>query len=310
MIATVTLNPAIDKIIVVDEIKNFSNNKIKQIKLDIGGKGTHVSSVLSDLGLKNVATGILGGYTGSILESLLSKKDIQCQFIHPPNYETRTSYIIIEENKSNHFMLTERGNKVDEKSINELVEMIIKLSSSCEFMVFSGGVSPGFNIDIYKKLIELANKNGCKTFLDASGDYLLEGIKARPFMIKPNIDEICDIIGHRPENIKEIIFHAQKLIKSGIKVVAVTLGSDGSLIVSENEAFRIYPPKVKVINTVGCGDVFFGSSIFKLYHKSTLRETFKFATAVSASKAMKLMTSEFDINEALRLLDDVLIKDV
>ncbi len=62
-------------------------------------------------------------------------------------------------------------------------------------------------------------------------------------MIKPNIDEICDIIGHRPENIKEIIFHAQKLIKSGIKVVAVTLGSDGSLIVSENEAFRIYPPK-------------------------------------------------------------------
>ncbi|WP_054644774.1 PfkB family carbohydrate kinase [Thermoanaerobacter thermocopriae] len=136
MIATVTLNPAIDKIIVVDEIKNFSNNKIKQIKLDIGGKGTHVSSVLSDLGLKNVATGILGGYTGSILESLLGKKNIQCQFIHPPNYETRTSYIIIEENKNNHFMLTERGNKVDEKSINELVEMIIKLSSSCEFMVF------------------------------------------------------------------------------------------------------------------------------------------------------------------------------
>ncbi|UZQ83503.1 hypothetical protein [Thermoanaerobacter sp. RKWS2] len=82
MIATVTLNPAIDKIIVVDEIKNFSNNKIKQIKLDIGGKGTHVSSVLSDLGLKNVATGILGGYTGSILESLLGKK--YSMPIYPP----------------------------------------------------------------------------------------------------------------------------------------------------------------------------------------------------------------------------------
>lgn len=310
MIATVTLNPALDKIIILDEIKNFDNNKIKEEKFDIGGKGTHVSSVLSDLGLKNIAIGVLGGYAGSILESLLNKKAVECRFIYPPNYETRTSYIIIERNKNNHFMLTEKGDKIDSKSINELIETVIKLSSSCEFMIFSGGVCPGFDIDIYKRLIELANKNGCKTFLDASGDYLVEGIKAKPFMIKPNIDEIGDIIGHKPDSIEEIIFHAKKLIEFGIRIVAVTLDSNGSLIVSENETFRIYPPKVKAINTVGCGDVFFGSSIFKLYHKSSLKDAFKFATAISTSKVMKLMTSEFDINEAIRLLDEVLIKDI
>ncbi|MBE0067569.1 1-phosphofructokinase family hexose kinase [Thermoanaerobacterium thermosaccharolyticum] len=308
VIATVTLNPALDKIIILDQIKNCDNNKIKEEKFDIGGKGTHVSSVLSDLGLKNIATGILGGHAGSILESLLHKKDIECRFIYPPNYETRTSYIIIEKNKNNHFMLTEKGDKVDAKSVDELFELIRKLSTSCEFMIFSGGVCPGFDVNIYRKLIELANENNCKTFLDASGDYLIEGVKGKPFMIKPNIEEISDIIGHKPKNIDEIVFYAKELIKYGISIVAVTLDSNGSLIVSENETFRIYPPKIKSINTVGCGDVFFGSSIFKLYHNSNLREAFKFATAISASKAMNLMTSEFDINEALKLLDEVTVE--
>lgn len=310
MIATVTLNPALDRIIILDEIENFGNNKINHTEYDIGGKGTHVSAVLSDFGVSNVATGILGGHNGKILASILKKRNVDCQFIVKENYETRTSYIIIEKNKGNYFMITERGNTVDEQSKRELFSRILKLSNECEFIVFSGGVCPGFETNIYKELIEMANKKGVKAFLDASGMYLKEGLKAIPYMIKPNIDEFSEIIGHKPDSINEIIYFSKKLIENGIGIVAVSMDKDGSLIISRDESFRIYPPKVKAINTVGCGDIFFGCAIYKLYQESSLKESFKFATAFSATKAEKLKTSEYDKKRALMYLDQVVIEDI
>ncbi|MDI3481769.1 MAG: hypothetical protein PWQ97_1424 [Tepidanaerobacteraceae bacterium] len=309
LICTVTLNPALDKILIVDEIRPGENNRLSNIETDVGGKGTHVSAVLSDLGVDNVATGILGGSTGRKLQRLLMDRGVACDFVWKQDYETRTSYIVIEFRYHRHFMLTEKGAEVDGETVDRLKAKVKELSHKCEYIVFSGGVCPGFDKSIYRELIEISNKNGVKSVLDASGEFLKEGIKSGPYMIKPNHDEFSQIMGKNMQDEREIAAHAKQLLGSGIRVVAVTLDRRGCIIVTKEQSWRIYPPDIHAVNTVGCGDVFLAAALKKIADKNSLDESFIFATALSATKAMQIKTSKFDLKKAQELIKKIKIEE-
>lgn len=309
MICTVTLNPALDKILIIDEIRPGENNRLSDFKIDVGGKGTHVAAVLSDLGVDNVATGILGGSTGRKLQRLLTDRGVACDFVWKQDYETRTSYIVIEFRRHRHFMLTEKEAEVDGETIDRLKAKVQELSRKCEYMVFSGGVPPGFNKSIYRELIEISNKHGAKSVLDASGEFLKEGIISAPYMIKPNCDEFSQIAEKNMQDEREIADYAKQLLEKGIHVVAVSLDRRGSLIVTKEKIWRIYPPEVNTVNTVGCGDVFLAAALKKIADKNSLDESFIFATALSATKAMQIKTSKFDLKKAQELIKKIKIEE-
>ncbi|WP_422445480.1 1-phosphofructokinase family hexose kinase [Thermoanaerobacterium sp. DL9XJH110] len=301
MICTVTLNPALDRIMILDEINYGENTRIKQQEIDVGGKGTHVAAVLSDLGIETVATGIMGSIGGEKLCELLEKRRVKCDFIWVESLEVRTSYIIVLLKDKKHFMITERGSEVNRKDIALLYEKIDKLSKSTDYMVFSGGVGPGFDKNVYRELIAISKSNGAKTVLDASGEYLREGAKSTPNFLKINCKEFSELVGHEMTDETDIVKNAKNLIEGGVEVVAITLGKDGSIVLTENEVIKIFLPHIEVVNTVGCGDIYLAGALYKMKMGKSTEECFTFAAALSASKALLYRTSEFDPATVKRL---------
>lgn len=302
MICTVTLNPALDRIMILEEINYGENNRIKEQEIDIGGKGTHVAAVLSDLGVETIATGIIGGKGGEKLCDLLEKRGVKCDFIWVEGIEVRTSYIILLQKDKKHFMITEKGSEIDKKSIRLIYEKVDKISKKVDYIVFSGGVSPGFDKDIYRELIAISKENGAKTVLDASGEYLREGVKSKPFFIKINREEFSELIGEEVICEVDIVKKAKNLIDDGVEIVAITLGKDGSIVVTKNEVLKIFLPHIPAINTVGCGDTYLAGALYKMKMRKKLEECFKFATALSGSKALSWKTSIFNRKEVELLL--------
>jgi len=305
LICTVTLNPALDRIMILDKINYGENSRIKQQEIDIGGKGTHVAAVLSDLGIETLATGIIGGIGGKKICDLLEKRGVKCDFVWVEGLEVRTSYIVVLLKDKKHFMMTERGSAVGKKDIGLIYKKIDEISRFADYMVFSGGVCPGFEKDIYRELIAISKENGAKTVIDASGEYLREGVKSRPYFIKINREEFSQLVGQEIISEVDIVKKAKNLIDDGVNVVAVTLGKEGSIVVTKNEDLKIFLPDIEAVNTIGCGDIYLAGALYKMKMGKSTEECFAFAAALSASKALSCRTSEFDPNKLDYLLQRV-----
>lgn len=310
MIITVTLNPSLDKIIFVDKLNRNQNNRSKGMFYDIGGKATHVSVVLSSMSIDNIATGFLAGANGRHIQDLLEKKNVNCDFVWQDGFETRETYIVVPQSESGSYMITERGFTVSGESIEGLKKKLKTLIKKDDIVVFSGGAPNGIDSRIYGDIISVVNEYEGILILDSSGEFLVEGVKAKPYLIKPNELEFRDIIGYTPSNDDELIAEAKKLNGNGIEIIALSLGSRGSIVCTKNKAIRVLPPKVKEVNDTGCGDVFLGGAVAMISQGKDIEDIFRFATAISASKATMQGTSDFSLEQTKELMKGVIISAI
>ncbi len=282
MITTLTLNPAIDKTLILSDFAVNEVNRVQKLTVDAGGKGINASKIIQSLGEETIALGILGGQDGKLLEGLLDEKEIRHDFVWVSE-KTRTNTKIVDIKQNTCTDINETGPFVGDEKLSELMEKIKIHAATSEILVLSGNAQSSIPQTIYKEIIEMLKAEHTKIILDASGSLLAEGMKANPWMIKPNIDELNEVLGTNMTTIPEIIDGCQQLIQNGISYVCVSMGADGLLLVSGEEAILATPPKIIAKSTVGAGDSVVGSLAVSTLRGENLADALKKACAISAA---------------------------
>ena len=307
MITTVTLNVAIDKAYVVDNLQIGEVIRVKECTYTAGGKGLNVSKVATIAGGKVIATGFIGGHAGAFVEEQLSIKEIETKFVKVEG-ETRSCINIIQPNTGGQTEFLEPGVEVTKGNIQELTYTLKKLTKNSRVLTISGSVPRGVDDIIYQKLIKIGKENGNKVILDTSGKLLEQGILACPTMIKPNISEMSALMGRPIESMAEIIAGAKQLHENGIEIVAVSLGEDGVLLVCPEGVYQAKPPRIEIVNTVGCGDSMVAGFAMGFMRGYTMEETLRFAVAVSAANALTMETGFYYKEDAKKIYNKVTVK--
>jgi tagatose 6-phosphate kinase len=307
-ILTITLNPAVDTRYEIDNVMVGEVNRVINKVESPGGKGLNVSNVLNKLGADVIATGFLGGTKGEFIKKKLEEKEIYQDFQCVLG-ETRTCMAIIDNDKKITEIL-ESGNPVSSNEKEEFLEKYSKLLEKVEIVDMSGSLPKGVPSTFYKELIEIANKMNKKVILDTSGEALKEGIKANPYLIKPNVDEMEFLLGKKIENIDEVIKNAKEIQKNGVSNVMVTLGGDGGLLITKDSVYQGTFPKVNIENTVGSGDSSVAGFIYGLSKNMSLEESFKYALACGTSNAMLKNTGDIDLDTVSRLLTQIEVQKI
>lgn len=304
MILTVTLNAAIDKRYVVEEVRTGEVNRVKECVYTPGGKGLNVSKPAAIYGAEVTATGFVGGHAGHYIEDALEPFGIKSAFYHM-EAESRSCINIWDEKNQLQTEFLEPGFTVTEADFERFLEHFQGLAADADVVTISGSVPKGLDGTAYQRMVKLVREAGKPVILDTSGKLLEQGIKAAPTMIKPNLDEIRMLTGKDCTDPEEIIEAAKVLHGRGIRIVTVSLGGDGAVVVSDEGAYRARVPRIHAVNTVGCGDSMTAGFALGLSEGLSIRETLQKASAVSAAAAMREETGFFVKEDMERLLPQI-----
>ena len=309
MIYTVTLNPALDKTVEISDFKINSVNRVKNTRVDAGGKGINVSRVINKFGGNTVALGVLGGNSGRQIIDKLSAENIKNEFLFSDN-ETRTNIKIVDYNSGTYTDINESGSIKDEEEIDKLLGGLLERVDEKDIVVFAGSLPNGADPNTYNKWIKKFGKKGIKVFFDADKNALKSGIEAKPYFVKPNLDEFSWLVNKSFMTLIDIRVTAQELLKSGVKKIAITMGEGGSLLVSEDGAYYAEPLAIDVKSTVGAGDSFLAAVAMCEQEGKSDAETLKFAAAVSSAKVMCEGTDAPDSELVEELLQRIKISEI
>ena len=233
MIYTITFNPALDYISQVDNFEVGKINRTKTEEILSGGKGLNVSTVLSNLGIESTALGFIAGFTGEELKKNIEEKGIKTDFINVKKGITRINVKI--SSKARNVRINGNGPEITEENIKELIEKIDKIKSE-DKVILAGNIPKCINNNIYEIICKKLNEKNVLFIVDATKELLMNVLKFKPFLIKPNKEELEETFNEKIESKEEIIEHAKKLQKMGAQNVLVSLGGDGAILVTnENE---------------------------------------------------------------------------
>lgn len=252
MIYTVTLNPSIDYIVRLDELKTGITNRTTSEEYYIGGKGINVSCVLSELGIKSTALGFVAGFTGEAIEKGLKNPKITADFI---TLKSGISRINIKIKAGEETEINCQGPHIDEEELLNLFDKIDNIQSG-DTLIVAGNIPNTLPDDVYERILERLEGKDVRIVVDATKKLLVNSLKYKPFLIKPNRQELSEIFDTTVKTESDVVKYAQELQKMGAKNVLVSLGGDGALLVDEfGEVHKEGVIKgYKVLNTVGSGD--------------------------------------------------------
>lgn len=307
MIVTVTLNAAIDKRYVIDSLKPYEVMRVKEVSATAGGKGLNVARVADIAGEKVKTMGFIGGYNGQYFKSLITEPNIVPDFTMT-NGETRTCINVHDDATNSSTEFLEPGAPVSEGDITSFLAQYENGIQDADVIAISGSMPKGLPEDFYNTLIDIAKKQSKKVILDSSGASLKHALGAKPYMVKPNTDEIRQIMNVDINSEEDVVNAASKLHEGGIPIVAVSLGKDGVIVVSDEGAFHAAPPRITAVNTVGCGDSMVAGFSVGLARGNSIEDVIRFAVAVSAANALTDKTGSYDKKDFFELYPKVTIK--
>lgn len=309
MITTVTLNPCIDKTISISNFKYGELNRVVSTRTDVSGKGINVSIALNQLGEETKCLGFNYLRDDSIIKKRLEESKIGYQFIEVEG-SLRTNIKIFDTNDRTMTELNESGNPVTLDAVELLKKMINKQTIKSKIMVFNGSVPKGVPKNIYKILIEQVKKEGVKTVLDAEGDLLLEGIKAKPYFIKPNLFELQNALKTSFSNNNDVANAAKKIIDNGVSIVCVSMGQAGAIIVSQEEAWFAPGSKLNVKGVQGAGDSLVAGMCIAMERGYDLREMLRYGVAAANASLIREGTLLCTKEDFKRMLSEVKIEKI
>jgi 1-phosphofructokinase len=308
-IITVTLNPAIDKTVEINDLKVGNVNRISSVRVDAGGKGINVSKVIKSLGGESLALGILAGRNGEFINAYLDSLNIDNEFIFVEG-ETRTNLKVIDTFNHSNTDINEPGNPVKPEDLSRAQESIFREINEKSILILSGSVPEGIPKNIYGSWIITAKQLGAKTILDADGELLKEGLKAGPYLVKPNIHELEKFYDKKLNSMNEVIKAASELFEFGIEKIVVSLGEDGGLFMDKNNVIHAKGLSVPVKSTVGAGDSMVAALAVALEREYSLEETVVLATATSAANVMTSGTQPAELEAILDLAKKVKFEQI
>lgn len=280
MIYTVTLNPSIDYIVEVDELKLGDLNRMKRdLKLP-GGKGINVSRILNQLGADNTAIGFLGGFTGHYINDKLKQDQIATDFVFI-NDDTR---INVKLKHGDETEINGLGPAISSEEADQLVNKLDVLTSA-DVLVLSGSVPPSLGGDFYDRLIDVCKQKGAQFVIDTTGKALLEALPHRPLLVKPNHHELAELYNVTINSREEIVTYGRKLLEAGAQNVLISMAGEGALFITADEVYHANVPKGQVKNSVGAGDSMIGGFVGTMVLSGDRLEAFRTGVASGSATA-------------------------
>lgn len=286
MIYTVTLNPALDKTLSATGLRPDRINRAQIIRRDWGGKGINVSRALQHLGVSSVAAGFCGGPTGRALRQGLDDLDIAHHLIEVQG-ETRINLTIHDQDRQVLVKLNEPGPTITLEEMGQLCAWIVQRTGPGDHWVLSGNLPPGLAPDTYALLIDQIRSRGGRACLDTSGEPLVLGVQARPFLIKPNRAEAETILAHPLRTRCHLLKALDALAEHGVAHVLLSLGADGALAAHDGKRCWARPPAVEVTSDIGAGDSMLAGYLWGLTSGYDLEDCLRRAVAAGTAAAME-----------------------
>lgn len=304
MIYTVTINPSLDYYVKVNNLKTGAVNRTSAERLTVGGKGINVSLELKELGDKSVALGFIAGFTGKQILAEVDALGIKHDFIEVKG----RSRINVKIKSTAETDINGTGAEITREAVAELVTKLKAKLKKGDYVVISGNAPAYLGGEIYADMIyELKEVADVKFVVDACGNLLTETLKYKPFLIKPNHFELCEIFGLPTTTVdtQVIAQHARKLQKLGARNVIVSLGSSGAVMVTETQqALYVRAARSQLVNSVGAGDCMIAGFIHEYLKTKSYFKALNFATAAGSACAFteSIATKEqIDYVESLML---------
>lgn len=251
MVYTVTFNPAIDYVVHTGEMKLGATNRSEKEEMYFGGKGINVSIVLRELGIDSKALGFTAGFTGEAIENGLSEMGIDADFVRLKNGNSRINVKIKSTEETE---LNGQGPDIDKAAIDALFAKLDRLSDG-DTLILAGSIPSSLPSDIYEKILGRLSGRNIKVVVDATKDLLLNVLKYKPFLVKPNNHELGEMFGVELKTDEEIEKYARKLQEMGAVNVLISMAGDGAMLIDEyGKMHRCGVCRGTVRNSVGAGD--------------------------------------------------------
>lgn len=251
MVYTVTLNPALDYVMKLNNLRTDDINRTDGEEIYYGGKGINVSVILTQLDIPNTALGFLGGFTGKKLEEMLKSDGISCDFNYLKSGDTRINVKIKADKEID---LNACGPEITQEDMQSFLKKLDGIKDG-DYLILAGSIPKTLPDDIYEQMLERVSDRKVNCVVDATGDLLKNVLKYKPFLIKPNHHELGDLFSVEIKSDEDIVKYSKKLQEMGAKNVLVSMAKDGAMLTDENgNVHKIGNAKGKLVNSVGCGD--------------------------------------------------------
>ena len=305
MIYTVTLNPSIDYVIKVDKLTTGNINRVNEEHVYPGGKGINVTRILKSLDNDNIALGFVSGFTGDYIINSLQELNLKSDFIKVKQGFTRINVKVKSEEETE---INGQGPKISEEELNQFYKVIDKLVDG-DILILSGSIPSCLDERLYESIMKKVEDRDIKVIVDATKNLLLNVLKYKPFLIKPNNHELAEMFNVELNSTEDVVFYARKLKEKGAQNVLISMGKDGALLVTENdEVFASSVAKGEVINSVGAGDSMVAGFIAGYLKSNSYEEALRLGAASGGATAFSsdLATREF----IDKLVDEIKIEKI
>lgn len=305
MIYTVTLNPSIDYVIKVDKLTTGNINRVNEEHVYPGGKGINVTRILKSLDNDNIALGFVSGFTGDYIINSLQELNLKSDFIKVKEGFTRINVKVKSEEETE---INGQGPKISEEELNQFYKVIDKLVDG-DILILSGSIPSCLDERLYESIMKKVEDRDIKVIVDATKNLLLNVLKYKPFLIKPNNHELAEMFNVELNSTEDVVFYARKLKEMGAQNILISMGKDGALLVTENdEVFASSVAKGEVVNSVGAGDSMVAGFIAGYLKSNSYEEALRLGAASGGATAFSsdLATREF----IDKLVDEIKIEKI
>jgi len=309
-IVTITINPAVDIFVNVDRVEPTRKLRCSAPKRDPGGGGINVARAAHRLGSNVMAIYPIGGVIGKLLQRLVEREGID-SIVTPSHVETRENFTAYEEATGEQYRFVLPGSALHRAEWEACLDKLVSLPDKPKFVVASGSVPPGVPEDFFAQVARAAKKLGARMVIDTSGPALGAALNEGVALIKPNQSELSEFVGAPLTREADRIAACRKLVTDKrAEMVALTLGEEGSLLVTKDKAWRAQPMHIEVVSAVGAGDSFLGGLVAALAKDLPVEEAFRTAVAAGTAAVMSPGTDLCHEEDVKRLLKDVKISEI
>ncbi len=307
MITTLTLNPALDKTIKIPELNYGKVNRVGAFREDLGGKGINAGRITGGFGITTRNVALLGEDNSHEVLSYFEKDGMEV-LAHVVPGHTRTNIKVVELVKDITTDINEEGIYIDQVNQEALMALLDDAVKYSDYLIMGGSLAKGMPVDTYGK-IAARYKEQCHVVIDADDEVLLEGLKGSPFLIKPNIHELEDALDRNLTDNASIVEAGREIIATyGVVYVLVSMGAEGSLLVTEHSAYRGGTVPTTIVSTVGAGDSMLAGFVYGLVQHHAPEDCLAIGTACSTVTISKDGYPKLDLEEVLAIADKVRIE--
>lgn len=296
--------PAAQRVMIFRKLTPDAVNRAATTLDGVAGKAINVAKILKALGAHPVATGFLGGQRGEFLRAAMAKRHIESDFVMV-KAPTRQCITVIDESAGTHTELVEESRPVRLVDFGKFMAVVRRRIGDCRAAVMSGTIASGGPATLYRDCTRLAENAGVLSVVDAQGAALIEALKAKPGLVKPNRTELAATIGRKLKSGADVMRAMRELCERGAQRVIVTAGREPALAFDGKKFRRVITPQIQVVNPIGSGDAFIAGVVWRLLRGDDLGEACRWGAGGGAANALTPQPGELKRKDVNRLAKEV-----